>query len=206
MSIEAAAAAAARRRLTGRYWHQGATKYSVTTCADPAFGPGRYHRTGEPGVWYASNREQGAWAELFRHFVSEGVDPFEVRRRLGRVSVDLEVLDLTDPTTRSLLGVDEADLVSDDCAITQDIAAAARDAGFDGVLAPAAALPGCETLAVFAHALPAVTAERSEVRQPPPRLADLLPLIRPHEDVPDTVRRLLVTLGQLGAEAVRRRR
>ena len=86
--------------------------------------------------------------ELFRHFVSEGVDPFEVRRRVGRVSVDLEVLDLTEGNTRSHLGVDETDLVSDDCAITRAIAAAARDAGFDGVLAPAATLPGCETLAV----------------------------------------------------------
>jgi RES domain-containing protein len=129
-----------------------------------------------------------------------------VRRRVGRVSVDLDVLDLTDSNTRSHLGVDEADLVSDDCAITQAIAAAASDAGFDGVLAPAAALPGCQTLAVFVHALPAVKAERSEVRQPPPRLADLLPLIRPHEDVPDTVRRLPITLGHLGTEAIRRRR
>jgi hypothetical protein len=158
-------------------------------------------------VWYASSQEQGAWAELFRHFLGEGVDPFEVRRRVGRASVDLEVLDLTDEATRSHLGVSEADLVADDCTLTRDIAAAARNAGFDALVAPAAALPGCETLAVFAHALAAkVTAERSEVRQPPPRLADLLPVIRPHEDVPDTVRRLLITLGQLGAEAIRRRR
>jgi len=62
-------------------------------------------------------------AELFRHFVDDGVDPFEVRRRVGRVSVDLHVLDLTDKATRSHLGVDEADLVSDDCATTQTIAA-----------------------------------------------------------------------------------
>jgi hypothetical protein len=158
-------------------------------------------------VWYASSQEQGAWAELFRHFLDDGVDPFEVRRRVGRVSVALEVLDLSDEATRSHLGVREADLVSDDCTLTQDIAAAARDAGFDAVLVPAAPLPGCRTLAVFAHVLSArVTAERSEVRQPPPRLADLLPLIRPHQDVPDTVRRLLITLGQLGAEAIRRRR
>jgi hypothetical protein len=116
------------------------------------------------------------------------------------------VLDLTDNKTRSHLGVAEADLVSDDCATTQAIASAARDAGFDAVLAPAAALPGCETLAVFVHALPNIKAERSEVRQPPPRLADLLPLIRPHEDVPDTVRRLLITLGRIGAEAIRRSR
>ena len=66
MSLDHAVTTARRRQLTGAYWHQGATKYPVTTCADPARGPGRYHRTGEPGVWYASNREQGAWAELFR--------------------------------------------------------------------------------------------------------------------------------------------
>jgi len=206
VSLDAAVASAPRRRLTGRYWHQGGTGHQLVSCPDPARGPGRYHRTGEPGVWYASNREQGAWAELFRHFVDEGVDPFEVRRRVGRTSVDLQVLDLTDETTRSHLGVTRADLVSDDCRLTQAIACAARDAGFDAVPAPAAALPGCETLVVFAHALPDVTAERSQVRQPPPRLADLLPLIRPHEAVPDTVRRLLVTLGHLGAEAIRRAR
>jgi RES domain-containing protein len=55
------------------------------------------------------------------------------------VSVDFQVLDLTDKETRSHVSVDEADLVSDDYATTQAIAAAARDAGFDAVLAPAAA-------------------------------------------------------------------
>lgn len=205
MSIDDAATAS-RRRLIGRFWHQGGTRHELTSCADPALGPGRYHRTGEPGVWYASNHEQGAWAEFFRHFLDEGVDPFEVRRRVGRVSVDLQILDLTDEATRSHLGVDEADLVSDDYATTQAIAAAARDTGFDALLAPAVALPGGTTLVVFAHALLKVKAERSEVRQPPPRLADLLPFIRPHEDVPDTVRRVLKTLEQLGAEVIRRRR
>ena len=125
--------------------------------------------------------------------------PFEVRCRVGRLWVDLVVLDLTDDATRSRLGLSRADLVSDDCTLTQDIAAAARNAGFDAVLAPAAALSGCKTLAMFADALPAaVTAKRSEVRQPPPRLADLLPLIRPHEDVSDTVRRLLITRTACG--------
>ena len=201
-----AVATAPRRKLTGSYWHQGPTRHPLTSCADPARGPGRYHRAGEPGVWYASNREQGAWAEFFRHFVEEGVDPFEVRRRVGRVSVDLHVLDLTNATTQAHLGVDEDDLTSEDCAITQAIACAARDAGFDAVLAPAAGLPGCTTLAVFAEALRNVTAERSQIRQPPPRLADLLPLVRPHEDVPDAVRRLLKTLERFGADEIRRRR
>ncbi len=192
----------ATTKLTGSYWHQGPTRHPLTSCADPA----RYHRAGEPGVWYASNREQGAWAEFFRHFVEEGVDPFEVRRRVGRVSVDLHVLDLTNATTRAHLGVDEDDLTSEDCAITQAIACAARDAGFDAVLAPAAGLPGCTTLAVSAEALRNVTAGRSQIRQPPPRLADLLPLVRPHEDVPDAVRRLLKTLERFGADEIRRRR
>ncbi|MGV0787673.1 RES family NAD+ phosphorylase [Mycolicibacterium sp. XJ2] len=201
-----AIATAPRRKLTGSYWHQGAAGRPLMSCADPARGPGRYHQKGEPGVWYASNREQGAWAEFFRHFTEEGIDPFEVRRRVGRVSVDVRVLDLTDEATRSRLGVNEDELVSDDCSTTQEIAYAARAAGFDAVLAPSAALLGCETLAVFCHALPQVTADRSKVRQPPPRIADLLPLIRPHEDVPDTVRRLLKTLESAGAEAVRRLR
>lgn len=206
MRLGDAVATAARRKLQGNYWHQGPTRHPLTSCADPARGPGRYHRTGEPGVWYASNREQGAWAELLRHFLDEGVDPFEIRRRVGRVAVDLRVLDLTDKKTRSRLNVDVADLLFDDYVITQAIATAARDAGFDAVLAPAAALPGCETLAVFVHALSNIDAERSEVRQPPARLADLLALIRPHKNLPEAVRRLLKTLEQAGAETIRRRR
>ena len=107
---------------------------------------------------------------------------------------------------RAVPSLHESDLVGDDYSTTQTIAAAARDAGFHAILAPAAALPDRETLAVFAHALPSVQAERSEIRQPPPRLADLLPLIRPHERVPDAIRRLYRTLARSGADAIRRRR
>jgi len=96
VNLAEAVATAPRRPITGRFWHQGPTRHSLVDCADPARGPGRYHRTGEPGVWYGSSQEQGAWAELFRHFLDEGIDPFEVRRRVGRVYVVLEVLDLTD--------------------------------------------------------------------------------------------------------------
>jgi RES domain-containing protein len=206
VSLAESVAGEPRRRISARFWHQGPTRHGVTTCADPARGPGRFHRTGEPGIWYASSQEQAAWAELFRHFVDEGIDPFEVRRRIGRVYVDLEVLDLTNPDVRSRLGVTEEDLVNDDYHLTQAIAAAARDAGFHGLLAPSAALPGRTTLAVFAHALPALEAERSAIRQPPARLADLLPLIRPHESVPDVVRRVFRTLSRAGGEAIRSRR
>lgn len=206
MKLADAIATAPRRTLKGTYWHQGPTRHPVTSCADPARGVlavTTERASRESGTHRTKSKV--AWAELFRHFVDDGVDPFEVRRRVGRVAVTLQVLDLTDERTRSHLGVDETDLLSDDYTTTQAIAAA-RDANFDAVLAPAAALPGCQTLAVFVHALPNIEPERSEVRQPPPRLANLLPLIRPHEHMPDSVRRLLATLTRAGAEAIRRRR
>ncbi|HMM48870.1 MAG TPA: RES family NAD+ phosphorylase [Miltoncostaeaceae bacterium] len=206
MSDAYAVSTALRRRLTGNWWHQGPTRHPLLFCADPARGPGRYHRQGGPGVWYASNQEQAAWAELLRHFADAGVDPFELRRRIGRVSVDLDVLDLTNPTVRKHLAVDQKNLLTDDYTITQELAAGARDADFDGILAPAAGLPIRQTLAVFAGALSKVHAERSEIRQPPPRLADLLPLIHPHERVPDVIRRTYRTIAGAGAEAIRRRR
>ncbi|MHB1969158.1 MAG: RES domain-containing protein [Acidimicrobiales bacterium] len=59
----------------------------------PAYG-GRFHVAGGHGVWYASSTQEGAWAEFFRHFLDDGVDPFEVRRRVGRIRVDsMMVLD-----------------------------------------------------------------------------------------------------------------
>ena len=80
---------------------------------------------------------------MFRHFSDEGVDPFEVRRRIGYVDVDrLAVLDLTDATVLSAIGATEADLLGDDYSLTQRIARAATEAGFEGILAPSAALPG----------------------------------------------------------------
>ena len=41
-------------------------------------------RPGGTAAWYASRTERGAWAELFRHFLDDGVSLFEVRRRAGR--------------------------------------------------------------------------------------------------------------------------
>ena len=141
---------APRRQLRGRFWHQGPTRYPLGSFADPATSDGRYHRRGGAGVWYASDREQAAWAELFRHFTDEGVGPFEVRR-VGAVHVaGLKVLDLTDEVVRSSLGISLEDLTGDDYARAQEVADAARAAGFGGILAPSAAIEGRRTLVVFA--------------------------------------------------------
>jgi len=94
VDVDAVVAGLAAQEVSGSFWHQGPTRFELTSFADPAVSSGRYHRRGGPGVWYASDREQAAWAELLRHFVDEGVDPFEIRRRIGRVQVrGLRVLD-----------------------------------------------------------------------------------------------------------------
>ena len=112
------------------------------------------------------------------------------------------MLDLTDPT----VGLEEADLIGDDYTKTQAVAAAAAAAEFAGLLAPSAALSGRRTLVVFAAGASAITAEWSAVRQPPPRLADLLHVMRVRADVPLAVRNLLARLAVAGSDAVRRRR
>ncbi len=203
----AAVAGCPQRHLNGRFWHQGQTRRALTSFADPAVTDGRYHHGGGPGVWYASDQEQGAWAELLRHFVDEGIDPFEVRRRVGAVDVNgLAVLDLTDPAVCASLGVTEADLTGDDYSKSQAIADKAFAVGFGGVLAPAAALPGRRTLAMFTTGQGDIAEVSSRVRRPPPRLANVLDRIRPHPDVPAAVRQLFRELRLAGAEAIRRQR
>ena len=208
MTVSAdAVARAPRRRLHGRFWHQGSPQRRLEAVADPARSEGRYHRNGGPGVWYASDQEQAAWAELFRHFSEEGIDPFELLRRVGAANADgLEVLDLTDALVLADLGLEHDDLVGDDYSLTQDLADAARRAGFQGLLGPSAALPGRRTLAVFATGIEQLTFDRSRVRRPPPRMADLLAVIRLHPDAPEAARRAVHLLALVGSETVRRLR
>ncbi len=63
-------------------------------------------------MWYASDQEQAAWAELFRHLLTTELHAFELRRRVGKVTInDLEVLDLTDAGVQDSLGLETSDLV-----------------------------------------------------------------------------------------------
>ena len=147
--------------------------------SDPAESDARFTVQDGPGLWYASSQEQAAWAEPFRHFTGRGIDPFEVRRRVGAARVeDLSVLDLTDPAVREAVGLTVADLIGDDYSRTQQIALAAVEAGFDGILAPSAALPGRMTLAVFPKGMAKVSVVREAVRTAPPRLRVLSPRVR----------------------------
>ncbi|MGQ0616237.1 MAG: RES family NAD+ phosphorylase [Acidimicrobiia bacterium] len=178
----------------------------MTSYPDPPLGGGRYHRPGGRPAWYASNQEQAAWAELFRHLLDGGVSPFEVLRRVGAVDVaELNVLDLCERGVRAQLGLSEEDLTADDYSLCQAVAEEAAH-HFDGILAPSAALDGRRTLVVFPAGMAELTVVSSRVRQPPPRLADLLHDIRLHRDVPSAVRSYLRSLAAAGADAIRRQR
>jgi len=111
------------------------------------------------------------------------LSPFEVRRRVGRVRVeDLAILDLTDPEVRERIGVTGDELMSDDLSLCQAIGDSASKAGFDGILAPSAALPGEATLAVFPDGMKRVVEEHSRIQRPPRTLMRVLRRIRlpPH--------------------------
>jgi RES domain-containing protein len=201
-------AASAIRELNGqRFWHQGPVSRDVTYVDDRPIYGARFHVAGGAPAWYASSTEQGAWAELFRHYLDDGVDPFEVRRRVARVRVDaLRILDLTNESARHIIGITVEDLSSDDYGICQRIAQRARVHGLDGILSPSAALEENTTLVVFARAIENVIVEQSRVSAPPPRLADLIASIRLHRNVPAAVRDLFRYLSELGSESVRRHR
>jgi len=95
----------------------------------------------------------------------------------------LVALDLTDDETCHVLGVrrgnlHEDDLTGDDYTTCQEIADRARAAGFDGILAPSAALEGEFTVVVFTHAMHKVTEENSRVQHPPRTMRRLARHIR----------------------------
>lgn len=112
---------------------------------------------------------------MFRHHEPGGVSPLEVRRRIGSARVKrLRVLDLTDAQVREILEVSENELIGDDLTDCQKVAAYARDSGYDGVIAPSAALDAQRTIAVFSSAMRKITARRSRVGSPPARGRQLL--------------------------------
>ncbi len=140
---------------------------------------------------------------MFRHWMDPGVDPFEVRRRVGRCRIGLSVLDLTDVRLLADLAIDHADLVDDDLVLCQGLADEARKAGFEGILAPSAAMFGEVSLVVFGSAVSRIEVELDRgVRRPPPRMLGLAGSIRFLEaGVRTTMTRIaLETVGRISGK------
>ena len=135
--------------------------------ADPPVTDGRFHRRGGRATWYGSTSEAGAWAEFARN--PHGVDVREAKRRIGSVTFDVTILDLTNGPLLDAMGLSKMELTSRDQEICQALAELAVEAGFEAVLGPSAALAAEATLAVFAPAIStkAVNIVDRGVRTPP---------------------------------------
>jgi hypothetical protein len=131
-------------------------------------------------TWYGSRTERGGWAELFRHFLDDGVSPFEVRRRVGRVDAQVIALDLTSKRILDTLGVSVDELIADDLTVCQELAELAIEAGFEAIHGPAAPLERERTLAVFGTAIKSnLTAVLDKgIRRAPIRMYNVLRAIR----------------------------
>jgi RES domain-containing protein len=92
------------------------------------------HRYSEPGkgAVYAGTKRDTALSEVKYYGVEEG------RVLSNQDKLLNNVLDLTDPRVREQMGITENDLVGNSYKTTQSIGSAARENGYDGILAPSA--------------------------------------------------------------------
>lgn len=116
---------------------------------------GRFNPAGAFGAIYLSLDEHTAIAELRRRAARTGIAPEELLpRRILVVRAELQkVLDLTDPEVRSSWGLTADDLGSDDYRSCQEVAKAARRAGYEAIFFPSAADEEGRNLAVFGDRL-----------------------------------------------------
>ncbi len=165
------------RLISGTFWRHTAPARNPLELRPTARAGGRYHRRGQPPPLYASSDRDTCWGELFRHTDPAVVSPFEIRRRMSELKViELPVLDLTDPSVRSAVGVTEAQLTSNDyrhCRRIADLVWSDPER-YGGILGPSAAKRGNQTLAVRQEWLDHVGVEAHRTQTPPRRLVGLL--------------------------------
>jgi hypothetical protein len=154
-------------RRHGTAHRQCRPSHGVLATPPAALHPTRWVEPGDPPTLCLSTSADGAWAELHKH-APPGVDPAEIRRRIGVVRYALDVVELT-PEVCAGIGVAPADLVRDDDLTTcRALAAAARKVGLDGLVSPSAAHPTARTIVVFESGFGGLALVGEDVRSPPP--------------------------------------
>jgi RES domain-containing protein len=127
------------------------SNYDTPLWARPNSQPGRWHRVGDGPTQYTALTTDGAWAELIRNeeLTSES-EVSLVRIPMWAIKVtDSLIVDYSTFETAEAAGFNPDALVDDDYDQAQQEGARLRDAGYHGVLAPSAALPGEVNLTLF---------------------------------------------------------
>jgi hypothetical protein len=112
---------------------------------------GRWHAAAEPATQYWSVAPEGAWAELIRH------EHLREEREVAEVRMSIWVAEFRYQRIADYSTFDRADTAgpSADAVVSEDYSACQaeghrlREAGFQGVIAPSAALPGVLNLTLF---------------------------------------------------------
>lgn len=164
------------------------SNYDTPFWVRPNSEPGRWHRTGDGPTQYLSTTVEGAWSELIR---AEGLRTnAEVSLvRMPMWVAEIQIQQLADYRTFEAAreaGFPPDALVDDDYSRCQEEGGRLRSEGFQGVLAPSAALPGTVNLTIFGPRI-ASNWDRE------PLLASSVPAIRiavgaPPEGIVDRVR------------------
>ncbi len=149
-----------------RQCHPVYAEVSEATLRASAREGGRFNPQDEFGAVYVSLSQETAVSELRRRAHRLAVDVADLLpRTMLRLRVELErVLDLTDTRIADAWGLSSAQVRSDDFASCQEVARAARRAGYEAVRFPAASGAG-ENVAIFLdrlHAGSTVVVEEAE--------------------------------------------
>ena len=114
---------------------------------------GRFNPPNEFGALYTSLEPNTAAKEVARGLRQRGVDPDQFPEGawwVYELEVKLEsVLDLTDADVLQKSGIPENSLIGTDVNATRQIAAEARERGYEALLVPSAAVAGSKNLVIF---------------------------------------------------------
>ncbi len=131
----------------------------LSTQGSTRFG-GRYNRPGETDVLYGSFQSITAIAEVARHSTT----PLSARWWQYTLRVeDVVALDLTDPAVLSRLRASKRALVGVNLDLPRRLAREAKDAGFQALIVPSAAIPEGRNVVLFLDTLsetPVLTASQ----------------------------------------------
>lgn len=120
---------------------------------------GRYNPPNQFAALYTSLAAATAAEEVARGLRLRGIDPEQFPEGaywVYELEVKLEaVLDLTDPDVLRRSGIQRALLTGADVIPTREIAAQARELGYQALLVPSAARPDTKNLVIFLHKLAA---------------------------------------------------